>query len=514
MSVLVMVLLVIQPFMDVLSYFLSEMGSNTISTLLRLAMLGAVALLGFLATDRKVAYFCVYGVMALYWILHVLNCFRIGYVSLVQDTANYFRILTFPVFLLTFLTLFKKSGEEMRRILGIGFAVNMGFSILFTALPWGLAALGLGEPVYTYDKLFVGIMGWFAIPNAQSCIITLLTPLTLLFSYRTGKLWAFVLACLGCFGLMFVTGTKLTFYSIFLIPLAFIFVFLLNPERKKALPFIGVLVGVIVLGAAFKSYSPMQIREGMTDYSQGIYNDLVEESLEESGASDEAMESIREGTVEEGGAQAQQDASRLLAEVRRGLLGVYTDPEVYGDVLVDLNDRFGVYNVMGAYHYSASSGALSDLRLRKTNYAKLVWKECDLPTKLLGFEYSQVLHNGSVYDLENDFPAVYYNCGWLGFALYLILLAYVALEVLWAFFWDPLHFLTLEMGAVGMTFVLALGSAQISGYVLRRPNVAIYLAVTAAYLCYLSENYRREHSRPRWLKRLSRGQKIDAPRRS
>lgn len=499
---IVVVLLVIQPFMDVLSYFLSEAGSNTISTLLRLAMLGAVALLGFLTTDRKKAYFCIYAVMAVYWLLHVLNCYRIGYISVVQDTANYLRILTFPVFLLTFLTFFKKGGEKIRKIVGIGFAVNLGLSLLFTALPWGLSALGLCEPVYTYDKLFVGVMGWFAIPNAQSCILTLLTPLSLLLAYRSQKLWAFLLACGVSFGLMFVTGTKLTFYSIFLIPLAFMAVILLNPDRKKALPFLAVLVGVMVLGAVFRTYSPMQIRERMTDYSQGIYSDLVEESLEESGASDEAMESIREGTVEEldenASQEAQQDAARLLAEVRRGLLGVYTDPEIYGGILEDLNDRFGVYNVMAAYHYSASSGALSDLRLRKTNYAKLVWAECDLPTRILGFEYSQMLHNGSVYDLENDFPAVYYNCGWLGFALYLLLLAYVAFEVLHGFFWNPLRFLTVEMGAVGMTFVLALGSAQISGYVLRRPNVAIYLAVTSAYLCYLSRQYLQEVPQMRW----------------
>lgn len=491
LSGIVLALLVIQPVLDVFSYFMTEYGSNIFSTLLRFFMLGLVALLGFLATERKRAYLCIYGVMALYWALHVANCFRVGYLSLYQDTANYLRILTFPVFMLSFLTFFKHSGEELRRTLGFGFLINIGLSVLFTALPWGLAAIGIGERVYTYDKLYVGVMGWFAIPNAQSCIIILLTPLALYAAYRTKRLWAFALTALACFGLMYVTGTKLTYYSIFLIPAAMIFVFLLNAGRKKALPYLAVLLCVAVLGFVFRSQSPMQIREGMTDYSQGYLSDLVEQSLEESGASEEAMESIRSGTVEEDESDAA--AARRLMEVRRGLLGVYTDPEVYGDILVDLNDRFGVYNVMSAYHYSASSGALSDLRLRKTNYAKLVWRECDLPTKLLGFEYSKMLHNGNVYDLENDFPAVYYNCGWLGFALYLLPLVYVAFVLLRAFFRDPFHYLTVELGAAGITFVLALGSAQISGYVLRRPNVAIYLAVTTAYLCYLSKRYLSEH---------------------
>lgn len=506
LGTIVLVLLVVQPVMDVFSYFLGELGgSNLVSTVLRFLMLGVVAMLGFTASDRKRLYLAVYGVMAAYWLLHVLNCFRIGYLSLYQDTANYLRILTFPVFLLSFLTFFTISGEELRRRMAIGFAVNMGLSVLFTALPWGLYLLGLGQPIYTYQQLFVGVMGWFVIPNAQSCIITLLTPLSLYCAWRTQKPWFFALTCAGCFGLMFVTGTKLTYYSIFLIPAAFLFLFLVNPGRKRALPYAAVLVAVVLLCFFFRSYAPSNVREGMSGYSQGIYNQRVETALSGSGASEKVMESIRSGRVlteqeeeEEDEDLAEEELNYSpLALARQSLYGVYTDPEVYGGIMVDLNDRFGLYNVMAMYRYSADSWSLSDLRLRKTNYASLVWEECDTLTRLLGFEYSQVLWGGHIYDLENDFPAVYYNCGWLGFGLYLLLVFYVVWQVLRAFVRDPLHFLTVEMGAVGMTFVLALGAAQISGYVLRRPNVAIYLAVASAYLCSLSGEICREHPRPK-----------------
>ena len=37
-----------------------------------------------------------------------------------------------------------------------------------------------------------------------------------------------------------------------------------------------------------------------------------------------------------------------------------------------------------------------------------------------------------------------------------------------------------------MTFLLAAIAAQVSGNVLRRPNVTVYFAVAAAYLCYLT----------------------------
>ena len=170
----------------------------------------------------------------------------------------------------------------------------------------------------------------------------------------------------------------------------------------------------------------------------------------------------------------------------RSLIVFYSHRVWYGKFLQYLHDRFGVYNVMASYHHTAYTWQLSDLRLRRTNYAELVWSECDFLTKLLGFEYSQMIHNGVIYDMENDFPSIYYNCGWLGLVLYLSLFLGIAFVVVRGFLRDPLHFITMEVGAVGMTVVLALAAAQISGYVFRRPNVAIYLAVSAAYLCYLS----------------------------
>ena len=68
------VLLVIQPPLDVLSYFLAEMGNNSFSTALRFLMLMAVALLGFIVSDKKRIYVIVYGLMGLFWVAHVANC--------------------------------------------------------------------------------------------------------------------------------------------------------------------------------------------------------------------------------------------------------------------------------------------------------------------------------------------------------------------------------------------------------------------------------------------------------
>lgn len=497
LSGLVLAILVIQPMLDVLSYFLSELGSNSISTLLRFAILAAVALLGFVVSGKKKVYLIFYGVMAGYWILHAANCFRVGYTSFVADTANFLRIMSFPIFVLSFITFFEH-GKKVRRAICTGFAVNFLEVVLFTALPWALR-----RPVYTYEELEVGVMGWFGVSNAQSAIIVLIVPLALFFAYRTKKYWAYLASAVLCFGLMFLTGTKFTFYSIFIIAGALMFLFVLN-LKKGSIRYVAPLLAVLVLAVALKPYSPMQRRETMSAHARGVYEERVEESLESSGTDQELIQSVKEGNI-----QSISSDDEKLAKLRRSLMGVYTDPDIYGPFLGNLHQRFGVYNVMAAYDYTTEPTILSDSRVRKATFAKLVWEEKDLPTKLLGFEYSDMLMGEATYDLENDFPAVFYFCGYLGFAIYLLFCLYFVFVIIRALVADIRRelpqkraekrlrqvkgtgkallsgfqrFMTIETGVVGMTFLLAVIAAQISGNVLRRPNVTPYFAVAAAYL--------------------------------
>lgn len=258
----------------------------------------------------------------------------------------------------------------------------------------------------------------------------------------------------------------------------------------------------------------MQMRESMSQYALNNYQQLVNESLKNSGADQSELEEIRQELAEseKDGSSSSGGEEQQLQRLRDSLIGVYTDPEVYGSIFGNIYDRFGVYNVMDAYDYTSESTILSDSRVRKSMFAKLMWEEKDFATHLLGFEYQDMIYEGTIYDLENDFPAVFYFCGYIGFTLYMLFLALFAVMILKAFFQDvasawksqeekprrlPLRslcafgggvqrFLTVEMGAVGMTFLLAAIAAQVSGNVLRRPNVTVYFAVAAAYLCYLT----------------------------
>ena len=81
LSVLVLVLLVIQPVLDVFSYFLGQTGSNALSTLARFAMLAFVALLGFFYQQEEKNIFFLLWCDRPVLIAHMVNCFRVGYQS-------------------------------------------------------------------------------------------------------------------------------------------------------------------------------------------------------------------------------------------------------------------------------------------------------------------------------------------------------------------------------------------------------------------------------------------------
>ena len=465
LSLLVIIFIIMHPLLDVLSYFLAEMGDNTISTLSRFAILAAIALVGFLVSEQKKMFVILYGAIALFWILHCLNCFRLGYKNIVDDTSNYLRIVSLPIYSLSLIAFFKK-GKNIRKSICIGFAANLGIIIVCTALPW-LS----GNPVYTYESLYIGLMGWFNVRSAQSAIIVLIIPISIFFAYRTKNYIVYVMSLLLSMGLMFMTGTKLTYYSILLVCVAFIFLFVIN-LKEKSIKYSLPLLMVLIAAVAFKSYSPTSVRDSMTANAQNNYQKLVEASVK---ASAQPAKSNQPRKVYD-----------PIERNRKTIFGVYTDKDVYGRIYKDINDRFGVYNVMTAFDYTTAPSILSDTRERKTYFAKLVWSEKDFLTHLVGFEYEDMIHGSTNYDLENDFPAVFFFCGYIGFALYMLYFIYFVFIVLRAFMRNVNKFLTIEMGVVGMSFILAMGAAQISGNVLRRPNVTGYFAVIAAYIYYLA----------------------------
>lgn len=459
-------LLIIQPLLDVLSYFAQGGSGNVFTTALRMVMLATVCLYALVITDRRQLYLALYGGVAAFWFLHVLNCIRVGYQDPVGDAAMYLRLVQFPLWTAAFYTFFKKREDLDLHAVGV-LAFNFAMILLIIGLSYAT-----GTPVYTYDNdqrgIHIGVMGWFVVHSAQSAIVSLLALALLLWGYRAGKLWGFCLCCLGGLGLLCLTGTRMAYYTALIAAGGFLALILLT---KRRIAFCIPLAVSIVLMIALKGLTPMSQRQTLLGGSLSLYQERIDQIM-----GDDADYVHKPG---------EDVPPEVLEKVRTVYTDIYGVGGLFGEPLLeDLNQRFGVERVMELYDYTLRPQELNDSRVRKVIALRLVWEEQDALTHFLGFEYANVRIGDNIYDPENDFPALLFYYGYLGTALYAGFLIWVAACGAVGFFRKFPVLLTVEFGTVVMMFVFTLGAAQMSGNVLRRPNVTVYSALAAAAICY------------------------------
>ena len=100
-------LLLVQPLLDVFSYFMGLADATWITTALRTFLLVAVCVYGFALTENRRVYYGMAGVVGGFWVLHALNCLRLGYQVPVGDSAEYVKFVHFPLWALAFFTFYR-----------------------------------------------------------------------------------------------------------------------------------------------------------------------------------------------------------------------------------------------------------------------------------------------------------------------------------------------------------------------------------------------------------------------
>ena len=350
-------LLVAQPLLDVLSYFMGQADATWLTTALRTVLLFAVGVYGFSITENRRAYYVMYGVVGGFWVLHMLSCLRLGYQDPVGDAAEYLKLVQFPLWTLSFVTFFRQRRNLDYRVAGL-LAVNVGLILLVIALSYAV-----GQPVYTYDYpergVAIGILGWFGVANSQSSILTLLVPPLLLWGLRSRRLWKFCLCCLLGFGLLYFTGTRLTYYGAILICCAFLALLVL---RRQQLLFCIPLAVVLAALVLFRGVSPMAERQALTADSYSIYQEK----------SDAIMGEDKDFVYTPG----EEIPTEVLDKITQVYTQVYGQPGLYGATLLeDLIEEFGLERVMEQYEYATDPQTLYNTRVKKLTAMEMVWEE-------------------------------------------------------------------------------------------------------------------------------------------
>ena len=176
-----MALILLQPVLDILSFWQDQAGAdNTLTLALRFGMLLVVALAGFCLSGRKRIYVALAFVLLGFGLCHAAAVIQVdlqtlpgereatGFWMLLSDFANYVRVAQIPVFTLCFITFLKRSGEK-------GFAaIERSFLlVLLIVAAVEVVSVLTGTNPYTYPNKSLGILGWFYFANSQSAILSI-----------------------------------------------------------------------------------------------------------------------------------------------------------------------------------------------------------------------------------------------------------------------------------------------------------------------------------------------------
>lgn len=470
LPVFVFCLFLLQPVMDILSFWVSELGlSNAPTLLLRFGVLGLTLLSGFLLSRRKWVYWTAAAVCAVLTAGHVWALADFGIHDLVGDLTNLVRVLQMPlsaICLITFLRENEKSYDAMKRA--------MVASLLLTLAVEVLATLTGTEPHTYMDGK--GYIGWFNNTNSQSAILSVLVPVAMVTAYARKGLRSllFWLCALGGSAALYLLGTRLGYFAMaaacFGLGLSAVLIRLRDWKRAMAFVLVGVLF------AALLPLSPMmqhqEIYEGVQTGRQDAINTLLDTyepaPLDEPGLSEEEL------------ARRQKEWIRVLTPI-------------YEFYAPDFTGLFGPRRTIEMYNYTYNINTITELRPKKLLFAQLLMEDSPASAGLFGLELSRFQVGDTIYDVENDLHGIYYLYGAAGLGSMVLFLLYFLWLILRALLKDAKTYFTLDAAAWGIGLICMLLHTYFTAGVLRRPNASFYLAAALAAVYYLVKIKRYDH---------------------
>lgn len=468
-------LFVLQPLMDVLSFWLDRLEiATSLTLLLRLGVLGATVLLAFVISDRKRVYWIAAGLCLALFAAHAWACSQAGYTDVVGDFTNYVRVVQMPVTVLCLITFFRQN-ERSYDAMQLGLSLALLIMLVVEALS---VLTGTDNRAYANGH---GLLGWFNNSNSQSANLTALVPMSLAWQLSWKKrrpllFWATAAAGLGS---MYLMCTRLAYLGLVVILAGLsITVFLARgkQDRKLALA----LAALCVLSVCVYPISPLDhhIDNGNLYESgrQDTLDSLLGAEREETLALAERMRTAGDLTGEE------------YARLVEGLAPIYEE------YVEDFVENFGLEETMAMYDYSADILTFADARPKKIMFAEALMDVSPASARLFGLELSRFTVGENIYDVENDFHGIYYLYGLAGLVACLAFLLFFVGLVIWALVKDARTYFTLEAGGVGIGFLLSMAHCYNTAGVLRRPNASIYLSAMLAAIYYLVRirKYRKE----------------------
>ncbi len=432
--------------MDVFSYLLSEADiGNSLSSALRLLVLAVTAAAGLSYARSKHPFAVLFAVLSALSVLHFAFVAIYG-TPTAADAVNLIRIYSLPVTAVSFYAMLdadKTAIDSLFRAITVAF-----FVIVFIML----ASTLTGTDPHTYPGKKLGVIGWFSNSNSQSAVLSTAVPFAVAYTTEKKRLAVPFVTVIGTCALYFF-GTRLAYGAIFGIFTAFFVAAIITRRHKKTQVSPMIFLVILILAALLLLFSPMAENRR-----------LVSENATAKAAEINEIYSV-------GGAEA-----------------------VYSHCFEEMVDRFGFDAVYNAYDKSLDPTVLTDARLEKITFLRLLLRERPL-CEFFGLNLSDMSSNGKNFDCENDFHGIYFLCGSAGLLLLILFIAAHSVPLAIDLFKHP-NELTFPVSATVVSFLCSVTHAVFTAGVLRRPNASFYLAASLAAMLYFHKkiNERRKNN--------------------
>ena len=455
-------LIAVQPLLDILAYFRADAVATEAGYIRLAIMLALPVSLLFVLKNRKhfiISMLCI----GAYCALHVLNCLRLGYINAFFDISYLSKVVQMPVLAICFIYYIRDAQTRRQAVSGILIAA------LITALALAAACITGTENV-TYGE-GLGVSGWVIDSNrcANSIILVTLSVFAVYPAVYSDKKLVNILIPVIVAVIFITNGTKACYFSIFAIFGGYSGFVLLNSAlngKKVKLAFLITAVSLMAVSVIIYPYTPRYKVTAMQQSAAAKNQGELERKIAALGYDPRTI--TREEKLN-------------IPEVRAVIEDFYYRAII--GVIPDMIERFGMDRILDCYDVSIDAAKIIDTRTMKLSYASLVRSECDMLTRFLGFEVTQMGTDG-LRDVENDYPALYFYYGYLGLALYCAFLAYFIFRVCGNLLADFKGSFTVYNFTLILALGLQLALAQFSGALMRRPNVSVYLSVILALIYY------------------------------
>lgn len=459
-------LFVLQPIMDVISFWVAELGvGNTATLMLRMLVLSATVLLGFFISENKKIYYITAAVCAVIGLGHAFAAWQFGYQNIVTDLTNYIRVLNMPLTAIALISALKANRDCYR-------AMKNGilYSLLFI-LGVQIVSVLTGTEPHTYMD-GAGYIGWFSNTNSQSAILTVASPVASAWMYRKKGLKSplFWITLVGSCISMYFFGTRLCYAGIAAVcfGLGGSVIVIRPSDWRRACAFLA--VGILAVGVM--PYSPMVKHQSQYYSFQDERQENINNMLETA---------VPDDTDDSDGEKDKTPEQLSKEELIRRLTPVY---EFYAADFVEI---FGAEQTIEIFDYTTDILKITATRPKKLIFAQLLMENSPPSSLFFGVELARFTVNGNIYDVENDLHGVYYLYGVVGLSAMLAFIGYFLCLIARALLSDPKKYFTLDAASWGIALIMCLGHVYCTAGVLRRPGAAFYLAAIFAAVYYLTK---------------------------